>query len=210
MTDLNRPTDTERLVESKLRTLASGAPPFIGFTAPSEATPSQGSRTRLAPLVVAASVAGIALGVTALATTDPRNDEASDKLSVSATNTTPSEGDSPLTDSETALAEHAAQAFVRRQDASITSATATAEEGTIAEPNTTGQCLSGRLLHIQLIGTFPKIVTTGYPVEAGSEEDLTVRAVDITADASSGSVCVITARTGNVAPNPAATPLELS
>ena len=208
MNDHQQATEAEQFVASRLGTLASGAPPFAGFTAPPVAGPSQPRRrSRFVLLAAAASVAGIALGVAALA--DRGQEETPGNQSVSASTATPSGSKGALSDSETALAVSTAKAFIRREDASVTSATATAADGNITEPNTAGQCLSGRLLHIRLIGTFPKIVTTGHPIDPGSTEDFTVRAVDITADAATGSVCVLAVKTGDVAPAPDATPLHL-
>lgn len=208
MNDHMQPTESEQLVASRLQTLASGAPPFAGFTAPPVAGPSQpGRRSWLVPLAATASVAGIALGVAALS--DRGQEEKPGNHSVSASTATPTGSAGALSDSETAVAVSTAKAFIRREDASVASATATAADGNITEPNAKGQCLSGRLLHIRLIGTFPKIVTSGHPIDPDSTADFTVRAVDLTADAATGSVCVLAVKTGDVAPEPDATPLDL-
>lgn len=66
----------------------------------------------------------------------------------------------------------------------------TVGKGKVAQSNTGHPCTSGRLLHVQLVGSFPHIVTTG-----GVGGDSTVRTVLITADAGSGEVCEIGVRT---------------
>jgi hypothetical protein len=62
---------------------------------------------------------------------------------------------------------------------------------------------------VKLIGTFPHIVTTGHPLAAGKDEDFTVTALDITADAESGKVCLKSVQTGEVAPEPGAADIPL-
>lgn len=210
MNDLKHPTEAEQLVVSRLRTLASWAPPFAGFTAPPVARPSQPiRRSWLVPLAATASVAGIALGVAAVSDSHRGPEETPGNQSVSASTATPTGSDHELSDSEIALAVSIAQAFIEREDASVTSGTATAADGTVTEPNASGQCMSGRLLHVQLIGKFPKIVTTGHPIGPDSPEDFTVRAVELTADPATGSVCLVAVKTGEVTPDPDATPLQL-
>lgn len=76
-----------------------------------------------------------------------------------------------LTDQEYAAAVALARREVTREDASLTSATATVGVGTVPDPNTGHDCVSGRLLHVTLIGTFPHIVTTGHPVESGAADE---------------------------------------
>ena len=117
-----------------------------------------------------------------------------------------------LTEQEYAAAVALARREVTSQDASLTSATATVGNGGVANPNTGHDCVSGRLLHIKLIGTFPHIVTTGHPVENSTamSEDFTVHAVLLTADAKSGRACLIAVQTGHVRPDPGAEVLDLN
>jgi hypothetical protein len=107
-----------------------------------------------------------------------------------------------------AVARHEAQA----DEASITSATAMATHGRLSEPETRRACGAGRLLSIELIGTFPHIVTTGHPVLAGemtAADDFTVHAVLLTVDARNGSVCLKGVATGKVDPEPGSMELRL-
>lgn len=117
-----------------------------------------------------------------------------------------------LTAQEYAAAVALARREVIHEDASLTSATATVGIGTVPDPNTGYHCVSGRLLHVTLIGTFPHIVTTGHPVESGAaaDEDFTVHAVVLTADAKDGRVCLISVKTGHVDPEPGAEVLDLN
>jgi hypothetical protein len=110
-------------------------------------------------------------------------------------------GHGSLTVHEYALATSIALDEVRKQGATTTSATATIGQGTVSDPNAGPACLSGRVLHITLTGTFARIVTggvTGAPNEP-------VSTVLITADAASGGVCLISVRTGSTpTPEPGA------
>lgn len=216
MSGLKPLTETEQLVISKLRAMASEAPRFEGFTARTEAGAIHlPKRSRLAPLAVAAGVVVIA-GVVTLGITHsgPKETSASQPAGSSISAPIPSTAAQTglhraLSKSEVALAVSSAKGFISRENASVTSATAITAQGTVSDSNTSGQCLSGRLLRIRLIGTFPKIVTTGLPLETGAPQDFTVRAVDLTADATTGSVCLIAVQTGHVTPRPGATPLHL-
>ena len=100
-----------------------------------------------------------------------------------------------------------ARAEVTKETATITSATATVGDGTETEANVGPPCTSGKLLHIKLIGTFPKIVvgpmpSTGAP---GPSVDYSVTAVLITADPESGKACDLSVRIGSNAPDPGST-----
>lgn len=116
-----------------------------------------------------------------------------------------------LTAQEYAAAVALARREVTREDASLTSATATVGIGTAPDSNTGHDCVSGRLLHVTLIGTFPHIVTTGHPVESSAaDEDFTVHAVLLTADAKDGRACLIAVKTGHVDPDSGAEVLDLN
>lgn len=97
-----------------------------------------------------------------------------------------------------------------REQAHLASSTVTAGRGVVRDSNTGHPCRSGRVLRITLIGDFPHIVTTGHAVEPGQPvPDLTVRAVDLTADALTGQTCLIGVRTGQPEPAPRAVVLDL-
>jgi hypothetical protein len=118
--------------------------------------------------------------------------------------------DDLLSDREIALAEALLREEVeeqRQQDATLESASVTVGSGRVKQTNTGETCDSGRLLHLRLIGAFPHIVTTGFP--GASAEEMTVRAVLLTADAESGQVCLVGVKTGEVQPLPGATLLDL-
>ena len=116
-----------------------------------------------------------------------------------------------LTDQEYAWAVALARQEIREDDASVSSATATVGRGSVTDSNLGYSCESGRLLHIKLIGTFPHIVTTGHPQDPESTpaEDVTVRAVVLTADAESGRACRTGVQTGDVVPEPESISLDL-
>ena len=123
----------------------------------------------------------------------------------SASSSTPGHGS--LTDREFKVAVAVARAEAHKEDAAITSATATVGEGTVTDPNAGPPCTSGTLLHIKLIGTFNHIVT-GLGPTAGAPTDGTdysVTTVLITADPASGKACDIGVQTGPTAPDPGAT-----
>jgi hypothetical protein len=130
--------------------------------------------------------------------------------------TTPSgTGDAPaiptaahgeLSAQQYAAAVELARHEIRRQDATVTSATATVSRGMVHNPNVGVPCTSGRLLRIKLIGKFPHITTTGGPgLPAGP-----VRAVLLTADAESGQACLIGVHVGRASPEPGAVALDLA
>ena len=86
----------------------------------------------------------------------------------------------------------------------VTSATATIGEGTVMDPNAGPACTSGRLLHIKLIGTFPRIVHGGYGGPPPTPSYAPVSALLLTADAVSGKACLIGVQTGATTPDPGA------
>jgi hypothetical protein len=94
----------------------------------------------------------------------------------------------------------------RQQDTTLKSVSVSAEAGRVKQPNTGYACDSGRLLHIKLIGDFPRIGTTGNPLVPGTTtpEDFTVHAVLLTADPKTEHVCLIGVQTGDVEPEPGA------
>lgn len=108
-----------------------------------------------------------------------------------------------------------AEALVRQKaseyGAELTSATLRVSLGVVENPNTASRnCDSGKLLHIQLAGTFSRVVTTGLaPEPGGSSSGSTVHGVSITADAASGEACEVSVQTDEVTPDPAGYPLEL-
>jgi len=93
----------------------------------------------------------------------------------------------------------------RQRDSVLTSATVTVAQDTVEQPNIGATCDSGRLLRLLLIGTFPRITTTGGPHASATD----VGAVDLTADAESGAVCLVGVTTGQVEPDPEAFPLDV-
>jgi hypothetical protein len=119
---------------------------------------------------------------------------------------------SRLFDDELAKALTAAREEAKSEDARITAATATAEVGTVSQPNTGYECSSGRVLRITLIGSFPHVTVAVLPTHPGNEAlptDSEVHAMLLTADAATGRVCEIGAQTGTVSPDPNATLLHL-
>jgi hypothetical protein len=141
-----------------------------------------------------------AIAIGGCASTTSRTFDASD-LSSSA----PAHGS--LTDAEFKAAVAVARAEVAKEAATITSATATIGAGTETETNVGPPCTSGTLLHIKLIGTFPRIAISGSPTDDASSEgdNYSASAELITADAESGKACLISVQTGTVAPDPGAT-----
>lgn len=116
-----------------------------------------------------------------------------------------------LADKEYAFARELVRSEIRQESAVLTSATVTVGYGTVFDSNVGYPCTSGRLLHIKLIGEFPHITTGGLAVQPGTQPpDLTVRAVNLTADAKTGRLCLIGVQTGNVAPAPDAITLPIN
>lgn len=79
------------------------------------------------------------------------------------------------------------------------------------ESNTGSPCTSGRELQLKLIGTFPHAATTGLggPPESPAPNS-TIRAMLITADATSGRACLIRVQTGDGASQPLSGGVSLS
>lgn len=118
---------------------------------------------------------------------------------------------SALTDQEYAFARELVRSEVRQQGAVLTSATVTVGYGKVFDSNIGYPCTSGRLLQIKLIGDFPHTVTTGYAVQPGAPlADLTIHAVNLTADAKTGRACLVGVQTGKVAPAPNAVSLPIN
>jgi hypothetical protein len=106
-----------------------------------------------------------------------------------------------LTDHDFGVAVAVARAEADKESAVLTSATASMGEGTETLANAGPPCTSGKLLHIKLIGTFPRIVHGGVIGEPTYEP---VSAVLITADPVSGKPCLIGVNTGTQSPDPGA------
>lgn len=118
---------------------------------------------------------------------------------------------SALTDQEYAFARELVRSEIRQESAILTSATVTVGYGTVLDSNVGYSCTSGRLLHIKLIGDFPHITTGGLAVQPGTPlPDMTVHAVNLTADAKTGRPCLISVQTGKVAPAPNAVSLPIN
>lgn len=111
-----------------------------------------------------------------------------------------------LTDHEFDVAVAVARAEAEKDAATIASATATVDKGTVTDPNDGPPCTSGTLLHIKLIGTFPTIAVGLLPTAAAPNAgDHTVSTVLITADPESGKACHLSVQTGPTNPDPGAT-----
>jgi hypothetical protein len=74
----------------------------------------------------------------------------------------------------------------------LSSASAIVQRGTVTKANLSGSCTSGSVIKIRLIGHGFRTVTGGL---AGAKPQ-SVRSVEITADATSGRACLISAFTG--------------
>ena len=115
-----------------------------------------------------------------------------------------------LTDRELALAQEGVRQETSDEaldDAILESASVTVGPGRVRMSNTGHPCNPGRLLRIRLIGTFPHILTTGNP--GATADEMTVRAVLLTADAVSGQTCLIGVMTGHPTPRPGARVLSI-
>jgi hypothetical protein len=106
-----------------------------------------------------------------------------------------------LSDHDFAVAVAVARAEADKESAVLTSATTTVGEGTETLANAGPPCTSGKLLHIKLIGTFPRI---GHGGLAGETTYSPVTVVLITADPVSGKPCLIGVNTGAQSPEPGA------
>jgi len=104
--------------------------------------------------------------------------------------------DGPLTSSQYAAAVAVAQREMDKERARVTSVTAVIRPGKVRQPNLGGECRSGHVIRILLIGRFPHIVVDPPPgAPAGP-----VTSVGITADATSGEACLL--GVGNVHVHP--------
>jgi hypothetical protein len=106
-----------------------------------------------------------------------------------------------LTDHDLRVAVAAARAEVDKESAVLTSATVSIGDGTVTDANAGPPCTSGKLLHIKLIGTFPRIVHGGL---AGDPTYEAVSAVLVAVDPVSGKPCLIGVETGTASPEPGA------
>ena len=115
-------------------------------------------------------------------------------------------GHGSLTDHEFNVAVTVARAEAQKEAAVLTSATATISDGTVMDSNVGSACTSGKLLHIKLVGTFPRIVTTGRATDMPGAQPWNepVGAVLITADPDSGKACLISVQVGPQTPEPGA------
>lgn len=99
---------------------------------------------------------------------------------------------------------------LRAGRAVVTSVSADARPGKVAQSNTGHPCSSGRELRMRLIGYFPEITTAGHPVPPGAPvPDTSVRAVDLTVDARSGITCLIGVMTAEAGVADLATRLDV-
>jgi hypothetical protein len=80
---------------------------------------------------------------------------------------------------------------VRLVDALVT-------HGRVTQPNTGHPCDSGRIIHVQLLGTFPTIAISPTPAIDGHHSSTAVHDVDIDIDERSGIACLISVATGKV------------
>ena len=115
-----------------------------------------------------------------------------------------------LTSQEYAFARTAAQSKIRSEDAAVTSATVTVSSGKVIDSNIGEPCISGRLLDIKLIGSFPHIVISPVVYPGTSRPDATVTALLLTVDAKTGRPCLVGVHTGKTAPEPGAISLAIN
>jgi hypothetical protein len=106
-----------------------------------------------------------------------------------------------LTDHDYGVAVAVVRAEVAKESAVLTSASASIGDGTVTDTNAGRPCMSGKLLHIKLIGRFPRIVHGGV---AGEPTYSPVSAVLVTADPVSGKPCLVGVETGTARPEPGA------
>lgn len=74
--------------------------------------------------------------------------------------------------------------------------------GVVTQPNTAHSCTSGSIIHLQLIGTFRRIVVSPPPMVGNVDHGRSwvVHGVNIDIDQRSGKPCLISVRTGKVRP----------
>ncbi|MHB0928985.1 MAG: hypothetical protein ACYC3W_08685 [Candidatus Nanopelagicales bacterium] len=110
-----------------------------------------------------------------------------------------------MTSQELAYARTLARKEIAKQQATVTSATVTADNNGQDQHNIGQGCASRRILHIKLIGTFPHIVVS----PASGDPDPTVRALNIDADGKTGLACQVGVQPGRVRPASGAVTLRL-
>ena len=99
------------------------------------------------------------------------------------------------TGEEVATAAGVVRDLVLAQGATVTRSTVRVSTGTPPDSNTGMRCASARLLEIDVDGSFPRIVTTGFPVPHDpAAPDLTVRSVHLTVDPATGVTCAMAVR----------------
>jgi hypothetical protein len=98
----------------------------------------------------------------------------------------------PLTAEQYAAAVRIVQREVKRQKASLTSATAILVRGKVRDATVGPACTSGHLIRIRLLGRFPHITVSPPPGAPGGP----VRLVGITVDAATGRACLLGVGTG--------------
>lgn len=118
---------------------------------------------------------------------------------------------SALTNKEYAFARELVRSEIRQQGLIVSSATVTVGYGRVIDSNIGYPCTSGQLLEIKLIGDFSHIAISPFPVQPGAPlPDVTVHAVNLTADAETGRPCLIGVQIGKVAPAPGAVSLPIN
>ena len=118
---------------------------------------------------------------------------------------------SAITKKEYAFASALVRKEIRQEDAVLTSATVTLDRGKISASKPNYPCASGLLLYVKLIGNFPHIAISPVAGRSGTPNiDTTVHAINLTADAKSGRVCLIGVQTGKATPVPNALSLPIN
>jgi hypothetical protein len=106
-------------------------------------------------------------------------------------------GDSPTARHRwRSVAYKTAASHVSRRD-HLSSVTYVVRRSPATTSSTGATCGSGAAVHVRLIGRFPDAVNTG-PLIMGHPTRRAVRAIDITAEAASGRVCLYGTTTGHV------------
>jgi hypothetical protein len=94
-----------------------------------------------------------------------------------------------LTSSEYDRAVAIARSEIEKDDASVSAAVAYVVPGRVQAPNLKGECRSGHVLVVSLVGTFPHIIF-GTGVAGGSEPEGPDHWVTVKADAVTGDECL--------------------
>jgi hypothetical protein len=173
------------------------------------ALPRRRRRTARAAIATAAGVIAIVVTISLLTARHPSAGPAGRPTPTAST-----PAPSGLTGREVAIARTVglaeADRFVRGSGPSgswpalVVTVSATAGAGTISDSNTGHPCLSGTLIHVQLIGRFP-IVTSAKGEPPGATPpppDNPLDSVLLTADLGSGQVCLLAVEKGPGAPQP--------